>query len=324
MMAVPSEHTRTSASSDATQPRATRSHAHAADRHDGRHHRLRRGLFTARDRVRNRADRSAGPPWCRPRDRDRTTVRSPTFVDAASPRLCGPSSEEDILGAARLIGCAGRSSPIAQRRRQLARLPVRRRAGRPRGLRRLAAHDRRYDEPTAEGLRRRRTSWRFPGRVCPAVAPFGASRSRISRHSPRPRRKAGVRLAVESAYRSEARQQTDVRGLGHAPQEKPRPDVSVRAPDTRSTSSGPPSISRPRAAGPRGRQAFARSRHARWLAANAWRFGWIQSYPPGAETQTCYGAEAWHYRYVGRDVAAEVHASGMTLRAWLWLHASAD
>ena len=39
--------------------------------------------------------------------------------------------------------------------------------------------------------------------------------------------------------------------------------------------------------------------------------------------QTCYGAEAWHYRYVGRDIAAEVHASGMTLRAWLWLHGSA-
>jgi D-alanyl-D-alanine carboxypeptidase len=70
-------------------------------------------------------------------------------------------------------------------------------------------------------------------------------------------------------------------------------------------------------------QSFARSPHALWLVANAWRFGWIQSYPPGAETQTCYGAEAWHYRYVGRDVAAEVHASGMTLRAWLRLHATA-
>jgi D-alanyl-D-alanine carboxypeptidase len=71
-------------------------------------------------------------------------------------------------------------------------------------------------------------------------------------------------------------------------------------------------------------KAFARSRHARWLAANAWRFGWIQSYPTGAEDQTCYGPEAWHYRYVGRDVAAAVHASEMTLRAWLWLHTSAD
>lgn len=35
--------------------------------------------------------------------------------------------------------------------------------------------------------------------------------------------------------------------------------------------------------------------------------------------QTCYGGEAWHYRYVGRDVAADVHASPMTIRAWLWL-----
>ena len=169
----------------------------------------------------------------------------------------------------------------------------------------------------------RRTSCPFPGQVCPAVAPFGASRSRISRPSPMPRGKPGC--DSRSSRPTGARPGSNGRSrVGSAPQEKPRPDVSVRAPGTRSTSSGPPSISRPRAAGRRGRQAFARSRHARWLAANAWRFGWIQSYPPGAETQTCYGAEAWHYRYVGRDVAAEVHASGMTLRAWLWLDASAD
>jgi D-alanyl-D-alanine carboxypeptidase len=66
-------------------------------------------------------------------------------------------------------------------------------------------------------------------------------------------------------------------------------------------------------------RAFARSRHALWLAANAWQFGWIQRYPSGAETQTCYGGEPWHFRYLGRNVAAEVHASRMTLRAWLWL-----
>ncbi len=28
--------------------------------------------------------------------------------------------------------------------------------------------------------------------------------------------------------------------------------------------------------------------------------------------------EPWHYRYVGRDVAAKVRASGLTLREYLW------
>ena len=136
-------------------------------------------------------------------------------------------------------------------------------------------------------------------------------------------RKAGVRLAVESAYRSEARQRRTfegwVRSSGEAEARRfsARPGHSEHelgtAIDFKAAGGGSPWT-----------PAFARSRQARWLAANAWRFGWIQSYPRGAETQTCYGAEAWHYRYVGRDVAAEVHASGMTLRAWLWLQASAD
>ncbi len=130
-------------------------------------------------------------------------------------------------------------------------------------------------------------------------------------------RKAGVRLAVESAYRSEAQQHRTfagwvrTSGVTEARRFSARPGHSEHqlgtAIDFRVAGGGSPWT-----------PAFARSRLARWLAANAWRFGWIQSYPPASETQTCYGAEAWHYRYVGRDVATDVHASGMTLRPWLW------
>lgn len=55
-----------------------------------------------------------------------------------------------------------------------------------------------------------------------------------------------------------------------------------------------------------------------WLAENAVRYGFVMSYPKGQRSTTCYTYEPWHYRYVGRDIAAEVAASGMTLRAWLW------
>jgi zinc D-Ala-D-Ala carboxypeptidase len=58
----------------------------------------------------------------------------------------------------------------------------------------------------------------------------------------------------------------------------------------------------------------------KWLAANAWRFGFVMSYPwKGRNTITCYGYEPWHYRYVGRAEAAAVRSSGLTLRQWLWL-----
>lgn len=55
-----------------------------------------------------------------------------------------------------------------------------------------------------------------------------------------------------------------------------------------------------------------------WLAQNAARFGFVMSYPEGKKGVTCYAYEPWHYRYVGRAVAAEVARSQLTLREWLW------
>jgi zinc D-Ala-D-Ala carboxypeptidase len=57
---------------------------------------------------------------------------------------------------------------------------------------------------------------------------------------------------------------------------------------------------------------------ARWLAANAWRYGFVMSYPDGEDARSCYHHEPWHFRYVGRDVAATVRAAGLPLRAYLW------
>ena len=57
-----------------------------------------------------------------------------------------------------------------------------------------------------------------------------------------------------------------------------------------------------------------------WLAARAWRFGFLVSYPQGAKAVSCYRSEPWHVRYVGRERAAQVHESGLVPRAWLWLH----
>jgi len=58
-----------------------------------------------------------------------------------------------------------------------------------------------------------------------------------------------------------------------------------------------------------------------WLAAHAWRYGFVVSYPPDrSPTFTCYKPEPWHVRFVGRDEARAVHESGLSLREWLWIH----
>ncbi len=58
-----------------------------------------------------------------------------------------------------------------------------------------------------------------------------------------------------------------------------------------------------------------------WLAVNAWRYGFVMSYPPDQpESVTCYKPEPWHFRYMGRDAARAIHESGRSLREWLWEH----
>jgi D-alanyl-D-alanine carboxypeptidase len=49
---------------------------------------------------------------------------------------------------------------------------------------------------------------------------------------------------------------------------------------------------------------FAETAAGRWIAANASRFGWSLSFPKGHEALTGYRWESWHYRYVGKELAA--------------------
>ncbi|HEX3264203.1 MAG TPA: M15 family metallopeptidase [Candidatus Limnocylindrales bacterium] len=56
----------------------------------------------------------------------------------------------------------------------------------------------------------------------------------------------------------------------------------------------------------------------RWLAKNAWKYGWLMSYPDGLDKQVCYHYEPWHYRYVGRAIAKKIHDGGTTIRQYLW------
>lgn len=64
-------------------------------------------------------------------------------------------------------------------------------------------------------------------------------------------------------------------------------------------------------------EALRGTAEADWIAANSWRFGFIVSYPADSEHITGYVWEPWHVRYVGIEVAAEVHESGLTLGEFL-------
>lgn len=63
--------------------------------------------------------------------------------------------------------------------------------------------------------------------------------------------------------------------------------------------------------------AFADTAEYLWLTENAHRYGFILRYPEGKEKQTGIAFEPWHYRYVGRENAEKIHASGLCLEEFL-------
>ena len=63
-------------------------------------------------------------------------------------------------------------------------------------------------------------------------------------------------------------------------------------------------------------ESFGKSREGKWLAENAARFGFVLRYPKGSEDITGYKYEPWHFRYVGKDIAADVTEKGITLEEY--------
>ena len=62
---------------------------------------------------------------------------------------------------------------------------------------------------------------------------------------------------------------------------------------------------------------FAETDAYKWLCENAHEYGFILRFPKGKENITGYSYESWHYRYVGKEVAKEIHESGITLEEYL-------
>ena len=54
-----------------------------------------------------------------------------------------------------------------------------------------------------------------------------------------------------------------------------------------------------------------------WLAANSWKYGFIVRYPDGDTALTGIYYEPWHFRYVGKELAAELFELDMCLEAYM-------
>ncbi len=62
---------------------------------------------------------------------------------------------------------------------------------------------------------------------------------------------------------------------------------------------------------------FANHAVYEWLSENAWKFGFIERYPEDKTEITGYSYEPWHYRYVGRQVAYEIHSKDICFEEYL-------
>lgn len=61
----------------------------------------------------------------------------------------------------------------------------------------------------------------------------------------------------------------------------------------------------------------ADTEEAKWLAENCQKYGFILRYPKGKEDVTGIVYEPWHFRYVGKEAAAEIMKKGITLEEYL-------
>ncbi|MCK9369029.1 M15 family metallopeptidase [Candidatus Dojkabacteria bacterium] len=62
---------------------------------------------------------------------------------------------------------------------------------------------------------------------------------------------------------------------------------------------------------------FTNTKAELWLKSNAYKYGFVISYPKNKETITGYSYESWHYRYIGVVNALNMHNEGVILELFL-------
>jgi D-alanyl-D-alanine carboxypeptidase len=122
-------------------------------------------------------------------------------------------------------------------------------------------------------------------------------------------RKRGINLLISTAYRGYSYQSVLYNGYvkhdGKAAADKSsaRPGYSEHqtglAVDIRAQSGKCPVA-----------QCFSNTPEGKWLAANAYKYGFLLRYPEDKESVTGYEYEPWHFRYIGTYLSEELHRTG--------------
>ena len=127
---------------------------------------------------------------------------------------------------------------------------------------------------------------------------------------------AGVRLQLNSGYRSQEKQQELYdRSVEDYGEEVARQRVAL--PGTSEHQTGL-SLDVGEVGLPLD-QVFGDTTASQWVQDNAHRFGFIVRYPPDKAAVTGYADEPWHLRYVGTDLASTLRANGLTMEEYFHL-----
>ena len=132
----------------------------------------------------------------------------------------------------------------------------------------------------------------------------------------------GVNLMLASGYRSYDLQVSvygsEVKNYGRA-----QADRESARPGTSEHQTGLAADLEPTSRKCEVQDCFADTPEGKWLAANAYKYGFILRYPQGKEPITGYRYEPWHIRYIGIDLATEMHKQNVqTLEEFFGLPAA--
>jgi len=137
-------------------------------------------------------------------------------------------------------------------------------------------------------------------------------------------KKDGVNLVAQSAYRSYSTQVSVYNGWVGSLGRKAA-DLQSARPGFSEHQTGLSVDIASATAGCTIQACFSRTPEGKWLTKNAWRFGWHLRYPNGKTAVTGYKFEPWHWRYVGDELAAELHLTpNITMEEFFDLPAAPD
>lgn len=125
----------------------------------------------------------------------------------------------------------------------------------------------------------------------------------------------GIELCAASGYRSYSRQKSlfdaEVNHVGEN-----RAEQAVAYPGSSEHQTGLAMDIAGRSTNLKLTESFASTKEGKWLAKNAYRYGFILRYPEGEKNLTHYEYEPWHYRYVGVKAATTIYNHNWTLEEY--------